>query len=82
MYDPVKVAHSTHSDPVQACPLCNPYKEGDRVELKGPNALYHGCAHGTITAAYNDGREDSLTVLLDNGIYTAKDPSHLRREDG
>jgi hypothetical protein len=56
------------------------FEEGDRVELKGPNALYHGCADGMVHAVYA-GMEDTIEVLLDNGTYTCVDPRHLRSEE-
>lgn len=56
------------------------YREGARVELAAPNALYHGCAHGVVHAIYG-GAEDTIEVLLDNGVFTCLDPRHLRRDD-
>lgn len=53
-------------------------KPGDRVELVGKLALYHGVAHGTVHAIH-DGHEDTVELLLDNGVYTCTDPPKIRR---
>lgn len=49
---------------------------GDRVLLAKRLATYHGCDTGTVHALY-DGMEDTVEVLLDNGIYTCTDPPRL-----